>query len=154
MNVTIEDMPELRVATVHHVGPYSGIPAAFERLGAIAGPAGLIRGSETMMLAIYHDDPETTPAAELQSDAGLVVPDGVRLPPGLGEARLPKGRYARTTHVGPYTELADAWARLKGGWLPASGHRAGEGSSFEVYRNTPANAAPADLRTDLYLPLA
>jgi hypothetical protein len=29
MNVTIEDMPELRVATVHHVGPYNRISEAF-----------------------------------------------------------------------------------------------------------------------------
>lgn len=154
MDVTIEEMPELRVATVHHVGPYPGISAAFERLGAIAGPAGLLRGPRVMMLAIYHDDPETTPAAELQSDAGVVIPEGVPLPAGLGEKRLPKGRYARTTHVGPYTELGDAWARLMGGWLPRSGHRVGDGSSFEVYRNTPADVAPSELRTDLYLPLA
>ncbi|HET6281758.1 MAG TPA: GyrI-like domain-containing protein, partial [Polyangia bacterium] len=112
MNVTIEDRPELRVATVHHVGPYQRISEAFQRLGDIAGPAGLLQFPEAAMLAIYHDDPETTPAAELQSDAGIVVPSGVPLPKGLGEQRLTPGRYARTTHVGPYTELGDVWSRL------------------------------------------
>jgi len=42
---------------------------------------------------------------------------------------------------------------LTGEWLPKSGHRVGEGSSFEVYRNTPENEAPNELRTDLYLPI-
>jgi hypothetical protein len=28
------------------------------------------------------------------------------------------------------------------------------GVSYEIYRNTPATAKPADLRTDLVLPLA
>lgn len=154
MDVTIETMPELRVAAVRHVGPYSRISAAFERLGALAGPAGLLRFPEAAMIGIYHDDPETTPAEQLQSDAGIVVPKGVPLPDGLTEATLPAGRYARMTHVGPYTRLGDAWARLMGEWLPRSGHRVGDGSSYELYRNNPGNAAPHELRTELYLPLA
>jgi AraC family transcriptional regulator len=154
MNVTIEDMPERRVATVHHVGPYSRISEAFGRLGAIVGPAGLLRFPEAAMMAIYYDDPETTPPEQLQSDAGIAVPEGVPLPAGIAEKRLPAGRYARTTHVGPYTQLGDAWTRLMGEWLPKSGHRVGTASSYEVYRNTPMDVAPHELRTDLYLPIA
>jgi AraC family transcriptional regulator len=154
MNVTIESMPELRVAAVHHVGPYQRISEAFQRLGAIAGPGGLLRFPEGAMLAIYHDDPETTPAEQLQSDAGITVPQGIPLPEGLVELKLRAGRYAKTTHVGPYAHLGDAWSRLMGEWLPKSGHRVGEGSSYEVYRNTPENAASSELRTDLYLPIA
>lgn len=153
MNVTIENMPALRVAAVHHVGPYERISEAFQRLGTITGRAGLRRFPETVMLAIYHDDPETTPPDQLQSDAGLTVPEGVALPEGLTEKRLPAGRYARTTHVGPYTQLGDAWSRFMGQWLPQSGHRVGAGSSYEVYRNDPTNTPPDELRTDLYLPL-
>jgi AraC family transcriptional regulator len=154
MNVTIENMPELRVATVHHVGPYARISEAFERLGAIAGPAGLTRFPEAALLAIYHDDAATTPAEQLQSEAGLTVPNGVPLPDGLVEKKLPAGRYARTTHVGPYSQLGDVWSRFFGEWLPRSEHRVGEGSSYEVYRNTPADVPPEELRTDLYLPIA
>src|SRR5262249_47819355 len=36
MNVVIEEIPSLRVAAVHHVGPYQQIAHAFERLDAIA----------------------------------------------------------------------------------------------------------------------
>jgi AraC family transcriptional regulator len=153
MNVTLEQMPELRVAAVHHVGPYNRIAEAFARLGAIAGPGGLLRQG-AMMLAIYHDDPETTPAEQLQSDAGLTVINEMALPSGVEEQRLPAGRYAKTTHRGPYTKLGDTWTRFMGEWLPKSGHRVGAGKSFEVYRNNPTNAAPEDLVTDLYLPIA
>jgi AraC family transcriptional regulator len=153
MNVTIENMPELHVATVRHIGPYMAISEAFARLGTIAGPAGLLQPG-AMMLGIFHDDPETTPAVELKSDAGITVPSGTPMPQGLSEQRLPAGRYARTTHVGPYTELPDAWSRLFGQWLPRSGHRVRPGVwSYEVYRNTPADAPPEALRTDLFLPL-
>lgn len=56
MNVTLEDLPALRVAAVRHVGPYNRIAEAFARLGEVAGPAGLVVDG-AMMLALYHDDP-------------------------------------------------------------------------------------------------
>ena len=154
MDVEIKQLPSMRVGTVHHVGPYNQIPQAFERLGALAGPAGLLEQPGAMMVALYHDDPESTPVEELRADAGIVVPDKVRLPAGLDEQKIPAGRYASTAHVGPYEQLPDVWARLMGEWLPASGHRVGEGPSFEVYRNTPLTAPKEKLITELYVPIA
>lgn len=150
MDVKIKQMPELRVGAVRHTGPYNQIRQAFERLGSIAGPAGLERPGATM-LAIYHDDPDTTPPDQLRSDAAIVVPEHVPLPKGLVEQRIAAGRYACTVHVGPYEELGDAWARFMGEWLPASGHRIGRGVSYEIYRNTPATVPKEALRTEMYI---
>src|SRR5262249_51843905 len=62
MNVEITRMPELRLGTVRHVGPYNQIPLAFERLGRIVGPAATaLRQHGSAMIAIYHDDPESVP---------------------------------------------------------------------------------------------
>lgn len=151
MNVDIQRMPELRVAAVSHSGPYNTIFEACARLGELAEPAGLLAHPEAAMVAIYHDDPETTPQAELRSEAGIVVPATATIPEPLHEIRIPEGTYARTTHIGPYTRLGDAWARFMGEWLPQSRHRVGAGGMYELYRNTPATAASAELRTDLYL---
>ncbi|MCE9577818.1 MAG: AraC family transcriptional regulator [Deltaproteobacteria bacterium] len=151
--VTIEDLPPLRLAAVRHVGPYPRIALAFARLDAIAGPAGLYRHPELAMVAVYHDDPEATPAHELRADAAIAIPAGAALPAGLEELHLPGGRHACTTHAGPYAGLGDTWARLLGEWLPATDH-AIAGVSFERYRNTPGDAAPEDLRTELCVPLA
>lgn len=153
MIVSIENRPELRVACVRHVGSYSRISEAFARLGELAGAAGLFREKPTM-LAIYHDDPESTPEVALTSDAGLVVPSDVPLPAALREQRLPAGRYAKTVHHGSYTGLGDAWARFMGQWLPESAERLGEGPPFEIYLNNPMDVPPEQLATELYLPLA
>jgi AraC family transcriptional regulator len=153
MNVEIKDLPELRVATLAHVGPYNRISEAFAKLGEIAGPAGLF-GPGTAMIGIYHDDPETTPPAELRSEAALSLRPGAKVPEGLGERRIPAGRYASTTHVGPYQGLGDTWSRLMGQWLPASGQRVRDGVSYEIYRNTPQDVPPDQLKTELYVPIA
>jgi AraC family transcriptional regulator len=154
MQVELKHLPDLRVAAVHHTGPYNRIGEAFGRLGEIAAKAGLIRRPETEMIALYHDDPEATPVDQLRSDAGVTVPRDAELPDTLAEIHIAAGRYACTTHVGPYSGLGDAWAQFMGAWLPASGHRVGTGPSFEIYRNTPMDAKPEELRTELYLPLA
>lgn len=153
MDVAIETLPARRIATVRHIGPYPEIAEAFHRLGAIAGASGLYAHVDPSMLALYHDDPETTAAAALRSDAALIVRDDVALPTGLDEATLPAGRYAKVTHRGAYAGLGDTWARLMGEWLPRSGFRVGAGPTYEVYVTDPRTTATEDLRTDLYLPL-
>jgi AraC family transcriptional regulator len=150
MIVSIEQISDLRLATVHHTGPYDTISKAFARLGQLAGPAGIIRG-DSKMIAVYHDDPESTPAAELRSDAAVSVPADAALPAGLDEGRIPGGTYAKTVHIGPYTGLGDAWSRFMGVWLPKSGRTLGGGAMFEVYKNTPENAKPEELVTELYV---
>jgi AraC family transcriptional regulator len=152
MDVTIEQRPELRVGAVRHIGPYNQIPTAFAKLGQIVG-GGNTGERHGEMLAIYYDDPETTPASELESDAALSFPPDATMPAGLNEHRIPGGRYARTTHVGPYEQLGDVWARFMGEWLPSSGNRLADSPSYEVYRNTPMDTPKEELRTDLYMPL-
>jgi AraC family transcriptional regulator len=153
MHVEIERRDELRVATVRHTGPYNRISEACARIGEIAGAAGII-DSNTVLLAIYHDDPETTPIAELCSEAAISVSHHAHVPPELGERRIAAGRYAVTTHVGSYEQLGDVWARLLGEWLPESGERMTDGVSFELYRNTPGQVPESELVTELYIPLA
>jgi AraC family transcriptional regulator len=150
MNADIVTMPELRLATLRHLGPYNRISEAFSRLATIATRAGFTWQPDTRMVAVYYDDPEATTVAELRSDAAFTPPAGAPVPEGCGELVIPGGRYACFTHVGPYTGLGDAWARLMGEWLPRSGHRIGPGHGFELY----GPMTDAEPRTGLYLPLA
>ncbi|APR79370.1 Transcriptional regulator, AraC family protein [Minicystis rosea] len=152
MDVDIKERPELRVATTTHIGPYHRISEAFARLGQTPGIHALF-AQEPTMLAIYYDDPESTPASELRSEAAVAIAADAKVPETLSERRIPAGRYACTTHVGPYDQLGDVWARFIGEWLPQSGYRMRDEVSFEIYRNTPGEVPNEQLRTELYIPL-
>jgi AraC family transcriptional regulator len=154
MEVEITRMPEQRVAAVRHIGPYNQIGEAFGRLGDIAGPAGLFSSPAAAMIALYHDDPESTPAEQLRSDAGVAVASDAALPGELAEQRVPAGRYAKTVHVGGYDKLPDTWARFLGEWLPESGERLGSGPSYELYVNDPRQTPKEKLVTEIYVPIA
>jgi DNA gyrase inhibitor GyrI len=149
MDVTIIQQPELRVAGIRHIGPYMEIGREFGRLG------GLLKGPPpqgAQMIALYHDDPETTPADKLRSDAALTLPGHTHAPSGLIEHHVPAGTYARTIHKGGYEGLPAAWEALKKEWLPASGRKMGN-PSYEIYVNNPMNAQKDDLITEIYLRL-
>jgi AraC family transcriptional regulator len=154
MKVSVEFLPAKRVLAVAHRGPYGNIGAAFARLDAVLSNTSRDDLGCVEMVALYHDDPESVPAAELRADAGVVVSDHASVPSELHVVTIPAGVYARTLHQGPYERLGDAWARFMGGWLVQSGHRVGDGPMYERYLNTPMDAAPHELRTELLLCLA
>jgi len=152
MHVEIRQLPAQRLATIEHRGPHNRIGEAFARLGQITGPAGLF-GPQAAMIALYLDDPESTPANELRTEAALVVAPDKGLPATVGENLLPAGQYACTVHEGGYERLGDTSARFMGQWLPQSAHLLADTPSFERYLNTPMDVPVDQLRTGLYIPL-
>jgi len=153
MDVQVIERPALRVGALRHNGPYQEIGQTFRRLADIAGGAGLFQHPGAAMLAIYYDDPESTPPDRLRSDAAVAVAEGLALPTGLAEQRVPGGRYARTRHVGPYEQLGNAWASFKR-VIDAGGHRRRDGASYELYLNDPMQTPKESLQTELYIPVA
>jgi AraC family transcriptional regulator len=154
MNVTVKSLPKKRVLAVSHRGPYNMISAAFARLGELLEQAKLDDKYKLEMVAMQYDDPETVAAPDLRSEAGIVVTADAPVPDGLHEVIIPEGRYAYTVHKGPYAQLGDAWGRFMGGWLVQSGERLGDGPCYERYLNTPEDAAPHELETELFLHLS
>ena len=155
MQVDIRDnVPELRIASVSHVGPYNTIGAAFGRLSQISGGAGLAKPGAALV-GVYHDDPRQTPAEQLRSDAGIVVPEGASVPAELNESRVAGGRYAVALHEGSYETLPNTWKQLMEEWFPKSGKRpAGTSPAYEYYLNTPMDTPPDQLRTEIRIPIA
>lgn len=152
METTVVVQEPLRAATVRHVGPYPQIGTAFAKLEAAAEDAGLF-GPSPILVAIYHDNPRTTPTSTLRSDAGLLVERDRQLPPPLEETLIPGGRYLHVRHTGSYDGLPAAWAYLREQGLLDHGVQRGPGPGYELYPNTPGNAAASDLITDIYVPV-
>ncbi len=154
MNVEIRELPEMRAGIVHHTGPYMKIGGAFEKLGKLAGRAGLFEKAGHTMIGIYRDDPEATPLDELRSAAAITLTDDEALPEGLEEERISGGRYAVLVHTGSYEGLPGAWGQFMSEWLPSSGETPADGPSLEIYVNDPSTTPQDELKTELCMPLA
>jgi AraC family transcriptional regulator len=116
-------------------------------------------------LALFPDEPSGGDDQQCRLLAGLVFGHvlherrgDVQRPPlpltgTLAWWDLPAGRYAVFTHVGPYAGLHTTWTAIYRDWLPATGNALRDVPPFEVYVNDASVTPPAQLRTDIYLPL-
>ena len=150
--IEIRETPSRRLIGLPHRGAYFRISEAFARLGVLMQTRELY-GQVGPMVGLFYDDMSQVPEAELRSFAALVAPDDLPLPEGLEEVRTPGGDHAILTHRGPYATLSDAYDYLFGTWLPASGREPADAPAYEYYHNDPTDTAPADLLTDIGLPL-
>ncbi len=150
MDVRIETIEEISVARIRHVGPYKEVGACFGRLFAWAASVGAAPGRG---LTLSYDDPGEVAPESLRSDACLELATDAAPPPGITLDRLSGGRFAVHTHRGPYDGIPQAYRRMRTQWLPQSGEEADDGPDMEIYLNTPADASPGDLLTDLCIPL-
>lgn len=152
VDVRIETVDPMRVAFMRHVGPYDQVGPLWERFFIWAMQSGLL-GPGFQMLGVPHDDPGVTPPEKLRYHACITVDASFQAQGEVGVQQIRGGVYAVTTHIGPYAGLNEVYDTLIGRWLPAGGHEPGEGAAFEIYRNSPRDTAPADLITDVYVPL-
>lgn len=158
MTHVIVDRPVQRLAALRYVGPYDGLGAAFDRLGQWAGQnMGAVLGAP---MAIYLDDPRTTPSESLRTDLAFPVTEDAQIPgvpgvgvPGVGESHLAGGRYAMATHVGPYADLGPAWELFMTELAEAGAELDGQRPCFEVYQSDPRVTPEAEYVTLLHQPL-
>ncbi|SEI49034.1 AraC family transcriptional regulator [Paraburkholderia diazotrophica] len=153
-DVVIRDIAGFDVLTVDHVGPYLQIGKAFETLMDWLASRGLLSG-EMRMIGIFYDDPTAVAENELRSKAGVWLPRAVDVSGGgpVSVTPITGGKYAVLRHKGPYEDMAAAYQWLYGEWLVNSEHEAADAPVFEEYLNNPKETAPANLLTDICLPL-
>lgn len=150
--VTIKVLPDIEVISVNHNGTYLQIGQAFAYLGNWLGTRQLIDANSRMM-GIYYDDPAIVAEKDLRSRACFTVNQPFAPEAPLERITIACGEYAVLRHQGPYADLQAAYNWLFGTWLLQSGRELGDRPVFEEYLNTPMDTAPAELLTDIHLPL-
>lgn len=150
--VKVEDAPERRLAAMAHVGAYNGVSKSYEKVAAVFTIRDLWKHARGMV-GIYYDDPSTVPEAELRSHAAVELADDVVVPDPLEEVLIRGDESAVLVMQGAYTGLQEAYEWLYGQWLPQSGRMPADQPSYEVYLNSPMDTAPANLLTQIYVPI-
>ena len=150
MEVRIETIDEIEVFRIRHVGPYDEVAPCFERLFAWAAA---IEARAGRVLSLSYDNPDEVAPESLRSDACLEIRTDASPPPGISSDSVGGGRYAVHAYRGPYDGISGAYRGLFESWLPGSGEEIDDRPCMELYRNSPMDTAPADLLTELCLPL-
>jgi AraC family transcriptional regulator len=136
-----------------HRGSYMDIGRAFEQ-GYTHALGRKLMPDVVRLIGVYYDDPGLVAEAELRSFAAVVVTPDVQPAPPIERIDVVARDYAVLRYKGPYSDMRAAYAWLFGTWLPQSGREAADAPMLEEYLNSPHNTPPAELLTDLMLPLS
>lgn len=149
-DIAIQTRDPLRLIVTEHLGPPWLVGAAFDRLVAWAGAAGLI-DEDRLGVTVRMTRPDV-PMDQQRTLAGLALEALAPADPAFFAYDLPGGRHAVAVHRGAYATLGATWTALYQ-WIAEQGLTPANRPAFEVNRNNPRHTAPADLLTDVCVPL-
>ncbi len=152
--VDIRTRPSITVAALDHVGSYQDIGRSFEILYEWFAAHHSV-DPQARVVGIFLDDPSIVPEAQLRSKACVEISpsDTVVLSAPVSRLEIAGGTFAVLTHVGPYTQLHSAYKFLYAEWLPTAPYQATDAPAHEIYLNTPRDTPPAELITEIWLPI-
>lgn len=153
--VSITSIAPVQLLGIDNTGSYMSISKTFDILTGCAASRQLFR-EDTRWFGIYYDDAMTVDEDKLRSKACISAPhplpeQALQAPLSLTELR--GGKYAVLTYKGPYSDMQPVYRWFFGVWLPASGEEIDDAPPFEEYLNNPRDTAPADLLSNIYMPL-
>ncbi len=107
-SIEIKTLEPIETIALRHTGDYSGIGAAFGKLGAWAG-ANNYWALGPRMVGIYHDDPTAVPPSELRSSAALEALPGMSPAEGMMRYTVSGGKYLVMSAEVTMAEYGAAW---------------------------------------------
>lgn len=157
IHVKVQDLPDMHVAYVRHIGPYQGNAKLFEGLFAKlmkwAGPRDLLSREGAQFFSVYYDSPDITDDDKLRLDLCLTVPEDIESEGEINTMNLQGGKYALARFELNNDEYPEAWNFVFGKWLPESGYQPDDRPSYEFYRNDPQQHPEGKCIVDIAVPV-
>ncbi|OYW80071.1 MAG: GyrI-like domain-containing protein [Asticcacaulis sp. 32-58-5] len=152
MAIEIVTTEPLTLTALRNTGAYPELNAAYGRLfeQVFSGlPMEALRG----LYGYLHDDPRVTAPEDCRAEVAVDVGGEGALIDDLYHIGVPAGRCARLRHLGDYDAIQPSVDALYDAVIER-GEAIGVRPILFHYLDDPETVAEADLRADLYLPLA
>jgi AraC family transcriptional regulator len=154
------DTAPVRCVAMRHRGSYLTIDRTFHDL-RLWLQAQAVSPDGQQMYGVYLSDPSSVSEESLESLACMALPEQLTglLEPLSPEAAVPErytirgGSYAVLRHTGAYADMPESYAWLFGCWVPSAGVALDDEPVVERYVSLPRQSGPADMVTELMLPL-
>lgn len=149
--ITIKQTPAITAighrTETNYAGIFEDIPAGFQRVMGFLSDAGVDPVGTPFTIYHHVTDADTT------GEIAMCVPVAAAIEPGdqTEVVNIEAGTTASVVHRGGYDDLSESYAAVAS-WIHERGHRI-VGPHREVYLNSPADTAEADLLTEILFPI-
>jgi effector-binding domain-containing protein len=148
--VELYKTPSFRYVCLHHVGSHNDhqkmISEFFKALEtqkiSFTGP----------LMGVYYDSPANTAAEKLRWEIGCRLDAECPVASPLEIKYWDEQQVARCVFKGPYEKMAEAYEAIFG-WMYQNGYKL-SGPMVNLFIDDPAKVAPAELRTEYWVPVA
>jgi AraC family transcriptional regulator len=138
---------KMTLVYLEHAGLYDQMGSVFGQLGEYAAKKGLTGN----MVGIYYDDPDVVRAESLESEIGIVVPQGTMPDSGYGVQVIPERKVVYAILKGPYEKIAKEYDYIKE-WMVKKGYKM-NGPVTEIYLEAGSDIPPELLVTEVQFPI-
>ncbi|MDH6305171.1 DNA gyrase inhibitor GyrI [Parabacteroides sp. PF5-5] len=128
----IKNLEPIKTIAIPHVGEYSGIAGAFDKLAAWAGANNLWAASPKMV-GLYQDDPTNTPHDQLRSKACLEDLSDIELGEGMERYTISGGKYFVMQVEVMMSEYEEAWQKAYAAAFNEKGCECDLRDHYELY---------------------
>lgn len=162
-NISLKTFLPVITFAVRYAGSYYECGPAWDRLFSVLGAHGLL--SEVLTgYCMTHDNPDMVPEEKCRMDVCLPLPDGMATQsPVVRHILHNKDIYLKTVGEaydyavariqGPYRSVYPAFRSLYGKWIPQSGRKPANASSFIIFSGFSQTHVPLSLMMEICAPL-
>lgn len=150
--VTVQNVKEIQMAYISHIGEMDKIGASFNRLIQWATPKGLMNQDNLRLLSVYHDSPKITSPDAIRMSAAIVLnaPTSVEGEVSL-KAVKPNKCIVSRFEIQP-NEFQQAW-ESSFVWMSENGYKKSDQDPFEIYYNNCQDHPENKFIVDICIPI-
>ncbi len=150
--ITVKELPELKLASISHIGEFDKAGTMFERLIAWGHQKKVLDTSDFKAITIYHDNPNVTQTSKLRFSTCVTISESINTDGEIRQITINKGIYAVGQFEIKAEEISKAWKNMCI-WVIENGYEFRDGDYFEMYHNDHRTHPEQKFILDICIPL-
>ncbi|WP_025743306.1 AraC family transcriptional regulator [Aquimarina pacifica] len=150
--ITIKELPELKLASTSHIGDFEKIGSMFQKLIEWGHQKGVLDTSNFNAITIYHDNPNVTQTSKIRFSTCVTISENINPEGEIRQYKLKKGIYAVGHFEIKGEEISKAWKSMCI-WVIENEYEFRDDDYFEIYLNDHKTHPEQKFIIDICIPL-
>ncbi len=150
--ITVKELPEIKLAGIMHIGEFEKIGKMYERLMAWGAKNEVLPDSDFKAITIYHDNPGVTQSNRMRYSTCVTINRKIEADGEIRPLVIQKGNYAVGHFVMDAHDFPKAWESMHV-WVLENDLSFRDGDYFEVYLNDHQSHPEQKFVVDICIPI-